>query len=93
MLHPISNVIASVSEAISTLGLESNINSKKERYKIMKLKIYIFLGGISATLLFFIARLNEMYSLSGGLNCLYPIIGGILVALYGIVMWFVRRYK
>lgn len=59
----------------------------------IKVKIYMFLGGSSAVLLLWIVNLNEKYSLSGGLNCLIPLVIGLLMSIYGIVKWILSRYK
>lgn len=62
----------------------------RQRFKVW---MYMFLGSASAYLLYWIVNLNEQYSLSGGLNCFIPLCMGVLTAIYGVVKWFLSRYK
>jgi len=55
--------------------------------------MYMFLGSATAYLLYWIAQLNEKFSLSGGLNCFIPLTIGVLMAVYGIAKWILSRYK
>lgn len=62
----------------------------RQRFKVW---MYMFLGSATAYLLYWIAQLNEKFSLSGGLNCFIPLIIGVLMAIYGIARWILSRYK
>jgi hypothetical protein len=58
----------------------------------MKLKIYIFLSGASAYLIYYITSLDNWYQSTGGIFCFVPIIVGILVGVYVLVRNMLKKY-